>query len=102
MRLKQFLQESITQQEFAGVLENKNLLAGCEFEFYLDEDTGVSVTKDELDDLWEKADDERRKENRRVGDHAQEKRELEDELYEINDTLKKLGIQNENTTTISN
>ena len=27
---------------------------------------------------------------------------LEDELYEINDTLKKLGIQNENTTTISN
>ena len=27
---------------------------------------------------------------------------LEDELYEINDTLNKLGISNENTTTISN
>ena len=74
MRLKQFLQESITQFEFRDVLANKNLLAGCEFEFYLDKDTDIETNPD---DKW----------TSREGTLTSQIQELNEELDEVRDKI---------------
>jgi hypothetical protein len=88
MRLKQFLQESITQFEFRDVLKNKNLLAGCEFEFYLPEDTDtVSQHLDEVRNLTRKVEIEVREQQKNVDEYWEKKEELEDELKELQDIV---------------
>ena len=75
MRLKQFLQESITQQEFAGVLKNKNLMAGCEFEFYLDKNV-----------VFENSSSENTTETQ-IRSLEEELGEIEDEITEVRDRI---------------
>jgi len=98
MRLKQFLQESITQQEFAGVLKNKNLLAGCEFEFYLPsikkaDNTNWNKVK------WEEATEEVLKMNKRLNKKETQKEidkmmEGYDEIWAELDKLKEESPKN--------
>ena len=85
MRLKQFLQESITQFEFAGVLANKNLLAGCEFEFYLDKDNKVNV-----DEWWNLAIKESQRFNSNISKYHQEINELMEKSDSLYDEIGKL------------
>ena len=48
MKFKKYLIEKINKKEFADVLKNnKNVKAGCEFEFYLDENNFSSSSLDE-------------------------------------------------------
>ena len=91
MRLKQFLQESINTKEFEQVLNNKNLLAGCEFEFYLPENDITNLQG--VDKLWELATRETRNMNDKLEKFEQETSKITADNEKLDDMITSLKDQ---------
>ena len=83
MKFKQYLTEKITKKEFEASLSNKNIKAGCEFEFYLDDNnynSGPSIDVDKIE-LYE------RQSNKQIDDINSNMQAYYDEIDEYNDEM---------------
>jgi len=100
MKFKQYINEKITKREYKEALENDNIIAGCEFEFYIDEENrnGQSLLDlDLIDRLIVRSNEEINDYNNNLNEYNREienlnerERELEDELENIENKLEEL------------
>ena len=86
MRLKEYLQEKTNKKEFETSLNNENIKAGCEFEFYLDQYNNLFTSSEpdpHLIRLRDEADQEVIDANKAIDDYHKAMEDLEEE-YDAN------------------
>ena len=102
MKFQDYLNEKTSQKEFNDALKNRNINAGCEFEFYLDDDkrTGFSIDTREIDRLVrdsdrqiQRADDNINDYNDAMGDAQTEYVEAEEKRDELEEKKSDLELE---------
>jgi hypothetical protein len=90
MKFKEYMIEKITKREYKKALENDNINAGCEFEFYIDEDKrgGSSIfDRSLIEQLIKKSDREIEDFNMKVDKYQDEVKELYDREKELEEEI---------------